>query len=429
MKIDFCFEEIDECKKIGDYKDEYVYDVEVDNEQHTFMANDILVHNSLFISFYPAICHCKWQNLTFNIDYLNSIDKKFIILVREHNENDIPKFTNDNYVATLKNIRDVEKCVKDNDVKMILIDGDFIIHDDKDFMDTIDDKKSILHQVEIRWNWANERSFCLGLDYYRYCDFFKQALNIYAKKYNVENKEDFELEKVIKSLISIAKKRYIGDVVYEDGLTYDSLEYIYLKGVELVRSSTPLFARERIMDIVKYLLTHPDTYNIQDLLKQIKQLRKEFEIADIDEIAMQSSMSNYESKVIDDKNSPMKFVNGVHFSVKAAAYYNHLLSNHKELQKTYDFLKSGEKIKYYYTKNKIPIKMVKSNGGEEMKECEVFAYTQGAYPIEFAPEIDYDTQFAKSILSPINSIATVLGMPKITDKLRVVMDIFSGFDI
>ena len=56
----------------------------------------------------------------------------------------------------------------------------------------------------------------------------------------------------------------------------------------------------------------------------------------------------------------------------------------------------------------------------------MFAYTRGSFPVEFAPPIDYDEQFSKSILSPINSIIEPLGMPEITKRLSVVMDIFSG---
>jgi hypothetical protein len=58
----------------------------------------------------------------------------------------------------------------------------------------------------------------------------------------------------------------------------------------------------------------------------------------------------------------------------------------------------------------------------------MFAY-RGSYPIEYAPEIDYDAQFNKAILSPINSIIEPLGMPKITERLSVIMDIFSGCSI
>ncbi len=52
---------------------------------------------------------------------------------------------------------------------------------------------------------------------------------------------------------------------------------------------------------------------------------------------------------------------------------------------------------------------------------------RGSFPHEFAPAIDYDIQFEKAILSPINSIIAPLGMPEITKRLTIVMDIFSGF--
>ena len=51
---------------------------------------------------------------------------------------------------------------------------------------------------------------------------------------------------------------------------------------------------------------------------------------------------------------------------------------------------------------------------------------RGAYPIEFAPEIDLEIQFEKCILSPINSIIEPLGMPEITKRLSVILDIFGG---
>ncbi|MEN6292964.1 MAG: hypothetical protein ABFD07_13235, partial [Methanobacterium sp.] len=80
----------------------------------------------------------------------------------------------------------------------------------------------------------------------------------------------------------------------------------------------------------------------------------------------------------------------------------------------YEFIKSGTKIKYYYCKDK--------------SVNDIFAYIRGSYPIEMAPEIDLDEQFAKSILSPINSIIAPLGLPEITKRLSVVLDIFGkGF--
>ena len=358
--------------------------------------------DSLFVSFLPAIEHSEWKDLLFNKKRLESISKRFIILSKE-----LPKFENTNFLGSADNIEDFEKLLS-SDYEAILIDGRFV--KDRDLNKLV---KSGVFTTEPKWNWAREVDYIQGMDHFRYGDYFKQCLEDYAGSFGVENKEDFELERISESIISLAKKKYIQHVSFEDGIPYERLTYLFPQGVELVRSSTPLFAREKIINIVKYLFENSDSFNIKDLLKLVKGLRKEFELADIDDIAMQSSCSNYATKVINDKVLPLQFVNGAHFAVKASAYHNYLLGLDKELQKKYEFIKSGTKIKYYYCKNK--------NNGD------IFAYIRGSYPIELAPQIDYDIQFAKSILSPINTIIEPLGMPEITERLSVVMDIFGGF--
>lgn len=359
--------------------------------------------DSLFVSFKPAINHCTWKNLIFNTKYLNSIDKKFIIISKE-----IPKFDNDNCVGKATSISELKEILISN-YELILIDGYFIKDRELSRMN-----KDGIFTSELKWNWSDEINFIYGIDKFRYAGYFKKCLEDYADGYGVINKEDFELEKISESIINIAKKKYIQHIREEDFISFDKMSYIYPKGVELVRSSTPAFARDKIVGIVKYLFSHPDTFNIKDLLKLVKNLRKEFELADIDDICMQSSCSNYETKTLNDKSIPLQFISGTHFAVKASAYYNYLLHKNKQYQSKYEFIKSGAKIKYYCCKDK--------------KINDMFAYTRGSYPIEFSPVIDYDLQFAKSILSPINSIIEPLGMPEITERLSVVMDIFGKGD-
>lgn len=358
--------------------------------------------DSIFVSFKPAIDHCTWKNLIINKEYLEGIDKKFIILSKE-----TPKFTNINCLSIVSSIDNL-KNVLGLDYELLIFDGHFI----KDRELNKLEKSGVFTSIP-RWNWSSEIDFIQGIDFFRYGGYFKKCLDEYAEPFGVENKQDFELERISESIISLAKKKYIQNIIYEDGISFERLSYIFPKGVELVRSSTPLFARDKIVGIVKYLFSHPDTFNIKDLLKLVKNLRKEFELAEIDDICMQSSCSNYETKVLDNKSLPLKFVTGAHFAIKAAAYHNYLLSKNNEYQSKYEFLKSGNKIKYYYCKDK--------------SINDIFAYIRGSYPIEYGPEVDYDTQFAKSILSPINSIIEPLGMPAITERLSIVMDIFSGF--
>lgn len=358
--------------------------------------------DSLFVSFEPAIQHCDWKNLVLN--QIDSISKSFVFLEKRQET----KISNSNCMGHFRSVDDLKEFLTDNKPELIIVDGYFT----KDRSFTSKDVQDLIKDIEIQWNWDNELDLIHGMDAFRYGGYFKKCLEEYAGSYGVKNREDFELERVSESIINLAKKKYIQHIVYEDGIPYDRLTYIFPKGVELVRSSTPAFAREKIVEIVKYLFAHPDDFNIKDLLKLVKNLRKEFELADIDDISMQSSCSNYENKVLEDKTK-LEFVSGAHFAVKSAAYYNYLLNQNKSLQSKYENIKSGTKIKYYYCKNK--------------KMNDMFAFIRGSYPIEFAPEIDYDEQFMKSILSPINSIIEPLGMPEITKRLSVVLDIFGGF--
>jgi len=236
--------------------------------------------DSLFVTFKPAIDHCDWKNIIF--DNLDAIEKKFIIYTPE--EDFICK--NKNCIGVTNKIEELQNFLKE-DYELIIFDGHFI--KDRKINSMIDEG---VFTSEIRWNWSNETDFIQGLDHFRYAGYFKKCLEEYAESFGVENKEDFELERISESIINIAKKKYIQHILFEDGIPYERLNYIYPKGVELVRSSTPAFAREKIVNIVKYLFSHPDTFNIKDLLKLVKQLRKEFELADIDDIAMQSSCSN-----------------------------------------------------------------------------------------------------------------------------------------
>jgi len=358
--------------------------------------------DSLFVSFEPAINHCEWRNLYLN--NIDSIDKKFTILeYRQETKTD-----NQNCLGIFRKPDELKEFLKNNSVDYLIIDGYFV----KDRGFSSPELQELLKDIEIRWNWFNELDFIHGIDGFRFGGYFKNCLEEYAESFGVKNREDFELERVSESIMNFSKKKYIQNIVYEDGIPFDRLTYIFPKGVELVRSSTPLFAREKIIQIVKYLFEHPDDFNIKDLLKLVKNLRKEFELADIDDISMQSSCSNYESKVLEDKDR-LDFVSGAHFAVKSAAYYNYLLNQNKGLQSKYEFIKSGTKIKYYTCKNK--------------KLNDTFAFIRGSYPIEFAPEVDYDLQFYKSIISPINSIIQPLGLPEITKRLSVVLDIFGGF--
>jgi hypothetical protein len=420
MREDFEIVEIDSIEEIGEFEDEYVYDLEMEDESHTFIGNDILVHNtdSIFVGFEPAMKSCRWKNRVFNNKFLNSCPYDFNVVLSSEKIDDFNKnfeIKNQKFKGVIEydpkegnfifEDKKVDKISKlDQKIKLICLDGELV--KDNKVNEFIEESK-----IRTIYNWNNELEFIHGLDKFRVENYFKNKLDYHANSYNVENVEDFELEKISESIINLEKKKYIQHIRWEEGIYHPPLSYFQPKGVELVRSSTPLFARDKdngIYKAVKYLFNNPDNFKIEELIGIIKEMRRQFELADVNDIGGQSSCSKYEEKVIDDKIN-LEFVSGAHFAVKASGFHNYLLHRHKELQTKYEFIKSGDKIKYYYTKNAIN---------------NVFAFKRGEYPLEFAPEVDYDTQFYKVVLSPINSIIKKLGLPQINKRISVIMDIF-----
>ncbi len=264
---------------------------------------------------------------------------------------------------------------------------------------------------------GNELEFILHFDRVIMRSMFNKFLDEYAKPYLVKNFHDFELETINKSAMHIEKKHYLNNVVYEDSIFYDDLTYFFPKGIEIVRSSTPIFVRGSnqqggIWDIIRYLYSNANNLDINSIIRLVKNQRKLFEMEDIENISMNTSCTNYADRVIDDVNNVI-VVKGAHFSVKAAAFHNYLLNKNSEYKTKYDLIRSG-KIKYYYC-------IHPTNN--------VFAYLRNFHPDEITSKenviFDYETQFEKSFLTLVNKFLEPLGLPLINKRLSVLNSLFS----
>jgi len=248
-------------------------------------------------------------------------------------------------------------------------------------------------------NWNREPlEFIELVNKHRLSGYFKECLDEYAHKYGVENIQDFELERIDESVVFLEKKRYVQNIVFEDGYYYNRLEYIYAKGVELIKSSTPLFVREKLTELMKYLLDTTHELSISELNKKVREIKQQFKIADIEDISSTSGINNYDKWCINDQ-SDFKYELGTPFHIKASIFHNYLLNQNSKYKKKYNLLKSGQKIKYYYCKD---------------KRNKVFAYSRGMFPKEFAPEIDIDAQFER----------TVLNIPTLNSRLTFNLSLF-----
>lgn len=317
MNYDIQIEDIDVIEQLEDFNDEYVYDIEVD-DTHTFFANDILAHNSIYVEF-GRIC----QQL------------------------DIPESECAQFVVNL-------------------------------------------------WNYG--------------CGpYMQQKYEEYAKKYNCDvNIQNLELEKIADTTILTSKKHYaMAECFKEPNIFLEPMEEVVYKGLEIVQGSTPPFARECQKDFIRYMLqwyqTHKERPPYEEIISRIKGYKQQFLFKDPADISKGSSIGNYQKFVLDDKN---KLVFGEHcpIQVKASGIANFILNQpkNKKYKVKYNPIKTADKVKWYYAKD---------------RTYDCFAFLPGAYPIEYAPEIDYDKQFEKMILEPCNRIIKIIGYTTLTSNL------------
>jgi DNA polymerase elongation subunit (family B) len=263
-------------------------------------------------------------------------------------------------------------------------------------------------EVIAKSTWkGSEKDFILTLYKVRLKDYIEKILQRYADDNNAENFLNFELESVAKNAIWLAKKKYMQNIVWKDpDLHFDDLSKISAKGFEIIQSSTPLFARQKLKELLIYIFSVPKL-DMKEFASKLKELKREFRLANIDHISFSKKVNNYQQYISNDYQE-FEIVKGCPIGVRAAGYHNYLLNN-SQLKKKYQLLGNGEKLKMYFTTD---------------PNCNVFAYAPGDYPYEFAPTIDYDTQFEKTILDPINRVITAMGFKGFNRNLIYTTSLF-----
>ena len=211
-----------------------------------------------------------------------------------------------------------------------------------------------------------------------------------------------------------AKKRYIMNVWDSEGVRYSEPE-LKMMGIEAIRSSTPSACREYIKETLKLVMS-TDEKTVQ---KYIAKIRDEFRSLPYDAIAfprgvtLTTSKKTSEGRSYRDNYADSKTIykKGTPIQVKGVLLYNHLLDKYN-LGKVYEKINDGEKIKFCYLKMPNPLH-------DKVIAC------PSTLPPEFGLDnyIDYDLQFEKGYLDPINIILNVIGWSH--EKINTIEDFFS----
>ena len=208
-------------------------------------------------------------------------------------------------------------------------------------------------------------------------------------------------EKITDKSVFIAKKRYIMNTLNSEGVHYDEPK-VSVTGLESVRSSTPEVCREELKKSFKIIMNEGEEATQQF----IADFKSKFFNLGAEDIAKNSGTDNIDKY----RESGSLYKKGCPMHVRGAILYNHYMKQAK-LQKRYNEINGGDKIKFVYLKTPNPIK-------------ENIISFPGVLPpeMELAKYIDYEKQFEKVFLSPLEAILDAVGWT--TEKVNTVDSFF-----
>ena len=198
-----------------------------------------------------------------------------------------------------------------------------------------------------------------------------------------------------------AKKRYMLNVLDEEGITFEEPK-LKIMGIEAVKSSTPEVCRGKIKEAIKLIMTKDE----DTLQKFIAEFKNEFYQMTAEQISFPRSCNNLK-KYMHGSNI---FIKGTPIHVKGALIYNHQLKQFK-LHRKYPIIQEGDKIKFLKLKEANPFKF------------DVISYVS-KLPSEFKLQdyIDYDIMFEKTFVDPMSFILNSIGWS--TEKTASLEDFF-----
>jgi DNA polymerase elongation subunit (family B) len=191
----------------------------------------------------------------------------------------------------------------------------------------------------------------------------------------------FKREAIADVGLFLQKKRYVLHVLDVEGIPCDKFKYT---GVEVVRTSMPAPIKPRVKSIIETMLL---TKSLSETNKVFNETYDAFKSLPVEDIASVMGIKGYEKYARESK--AFDTVKRMPIHVKAA-YYHNLLVEKFGIERKYEKITSGDKIRYFYVRkpNRYGITTIG------------YKYY---YPKEFAEifEPDYELMFEKMIFSVI----------------------------
>ncbi len=210
-----------------------------------------------------------------------------------------------------------------------------------------------------------------------------------------------EREVIADQGIWIGKKHYVLNVLDSEGVRYEKPK-LKMMGISAVKSSTPAICRDNIKKSIDILMNG----NQEELFDFLETAKENFMKANPEDVMFPRGVNNL--KKYADRDT--LYTKGTPIHVKGSLLFNKYLVE-KNLDKKYEKIEEGEKIKFCYLKQPNPIFDT------------VFA-VKNVLPKEFGLEefIDYEKQWEKAFLESVEDIVDARGWK--TKKSSSLFDFF-----
>lgn len=233
-------------------------------------------------------------------------------------------------------------------------------------------------------------------DYVEFADKFEKkviqpviekTIEEFAKQLNAYNKDKIgaEREIIADAAVFTAKKKYYARVRDSEGTRYpDDAPKIKVMGLEIIKSSTPPWSKKYLKEAIPHILDKDEN----DLRNWIKTIKNEFTTVNLNQIAGVGGVSRIDYKIGEK---------GVPFGSRAAIMHNQYIKRNN-LEDTYAPVQAGDKCKRIFLQT------------PNVFDTEIIGYTNDGFVKEImkANCVDYDTQFEKNFMKPLDLMVAPL---------------------
>ena len=215
------------------------------------------------------------------------------------------------------------------------------------------------------------------------------------------NRMGMKREAIADRGIWVAKKCYILNVHNNEGVQYNEPK-IKIMGIAAVKSSTPEVCREEMRDMFRVMIQDGE----EVAQRKIADFKEKFKTFSLEEIAFPRGVTDVKGYASKD----LIYKKGTPIHVRASLLYNHYVKKNG-LDKKYELVKNGEKIKYLHLLTPNPI------NENVVGFMDVLPKELGLHRF-----IDVDTQFQKTFLAPLDIIFKAINWK--TEKVASLEDFF-----